>query len=382
MTHAGGKRNLALIRKSGSTSRILNLLVAHERFQATPAYNHAPMFRSKRLNRAILIKHTLRGSEADLFEGRRATGTKVIFPFAESDLSLGGSYFFANMRGGDEAMRTFIGDEVSSADMDHDAETLVALDALPSLDPFLLREGLRRRKREPALCYFDISEADIQRMTAYVSSEIAELVRMAFAGDGSSPGGDADALSAMLAKKLLSDENTDALLPLRATLQLSDAEYSEGIFAWKGFLYYKWVYADAQLKIARVAKEMVNLKIARADHQTASHINLSRDRVAKQVQAYQGFVREALSTYDRSFRDLTVKARPQAFREFLLNSPAMFLEIGQKLGALSHVASYWRFRFPPDSLLRIEADDAVDLFQEFELSLDTGGAAARSQVKW
>lgn len=378
MTHAGGKRNLALIRKSGSTARILNLLVAHERFGQTAPYQRAPMFRSKRMNKAILIKHTLRGSECDLFEQRRATATKVIFPFAESDLSLGGSYFFANMRGGDDAMRTFIGDEVSGADMDHDSETLSALDALPSLDPFLLREGLRRRKREPALCYFDISEADIQRMTDYVSSEIAVLVKMAFAGGD----GDADTLSLMLAKKLLSDENTDALLPLRATLQLSDAEYSEGIFAWKGFLYYKWGYSDAQLKIARVAKEIVNLKFTRADHQTLGHLNLSRERVTRQVQAYQGFVREALSTYDRSFRDLTVKARPQAFREFLLNSPAMFMEIGQKLGALMHVVSYWRFRFPQDSLLRIEADDAVDLFQEFELSLDTGGAASRSQVKW
>jgi hypothetical protein len=381
MTHSGGKRNLALIRKSGSTARILNLLVAHERFSATDNYQRAPMFRSKRLNRAIMIKHTLRGSEMDLFDGRRATGTKVIFPFAESDLSLGGSYFFASMRGGDEAMRTFIGDEVSAADMAYDEETLRALDALPSLDPFLLREGLRRRKREPALCYFDISEADIQRMTDYVSSEIGVLVKMAFQG-GSTGSGDADALSAMMAKKLLSDENTDALMPLRATLQLSDSEYSEGIFAWKGFLYYKWVYADAQLTIARVAKEMTNLKFARADHQTQGHLNLSRERVAKQLLVFQSFVREALSTYDRSFRDLTVKARPQAFREFLLNSPAMFMEIGQKLGALMHVTSYWRFRFPKDALLRIEAEDALDLFQEFELSLDTGGAASRSQVKW
>lgn len=378
MSQSSAKRNLALVRKSGSTARILNLLVAHERFGQSSLYNQSPMFRSKRMNRAILIKHTLRGSEADLFEARRATGTKVIFPFAESDLSLGGSYFFANMRNGDEAMRAFIGDEVSSADMDHDVETLNALDALPSLDPFLLREGLRRRKREPALCYFDISEADIQRMTDYVSSEIAALVRMAFAGGD----GDADALSMTMAKKLLSDENTESLLPLRLTLQLSDSEYSEGIFAWKGFLYYKWVYSDAQMKIARVVKEMVNVRFARADHQLMGHLNLSRGRVAKQLQAYQGFVREALSTYDRSFRDLTVKARPQAFREFLLNSPAMFMEIGQKLGALMHVVSYWRFRFPQDALLRIEADDAVDLFSEFELSLDTGGAASRSQVKW
>jgi hypothetical protein len=47
-----------------------------------------------------------------------------------------------------------------------------------------------------------------------------------------------------------------------------------------------------------------------------------------------------------------------------------------------HVVSYWRYKFPPDGLLRCEAEDAIDLFQEFEMSLDTGGAASRSQVKW
>jgi hypothetical protein len=379
MNQHGDKRNLALIRKSGSTSRILNLLVAQERFGTTDAYLQKPMFRSKRLNQSVIIKHTLRGSEHDLFEARRSTGTKVIFPFARTDLSLGGAYFFANMRNAGEAIRGYVGDEISENDLAADEETLSALDALPSLDPFLMREGLRRRRREPALCYFDISEADIQRMTDYVSSEIAVLVKMAFAGGNSA---EADTLSLVMAKKLLSDENTESLAPLRMTLQLSDAEYSEGIFAWKGFLYYKWVYADAQLKIARVCKEIFSLKFVRADHQTLQHINLGRERVIKQLQVYQAFVREALSTYDRSFRDLTVKARPQAFREFLLNSPAMFMEIGQKLGALMHVVSYWRYKFPPDGLLRIDAEDAIDLFQEFELSLDTGGAASRSQVKW
>ena len=34
------------------------------------------------------------------------------------------------------------------------------------------------------------------------------------------------------------------------------------------------------------------------------------------------------------------------FREFLLGAPALFLEIGEKMGAMSHVTSFWQYRFP------------------------------------
>ncbi|HAH11621.1 MAG TPA: hypothetical protein DCL54_10520 [Alphaproteobacteria bacterium] len=377
MSRSSGKRNLALIRSSGSTSRILNLLVAHERFGETAGYNKWPLFKSRRLNRAILIKHTLRGGEADNFEKRRSTATKVIFPFAASDLSLGGTYFFAEQRNIENVMRDFVGDEVTLAEMDSDRRTLKTLDDLPSLDPFLMREGLRRQGIEPALCYFDISEADIRRMTDYVSREIATLVQLAFGG-----GAHSAQMAEMMAAKLLSDENTESLLPLRETLQLSGEQYSEGIFAWKGFLYYKWVYSDAQLRIARTIRDITQIKFAHADRRTEAHLVTSRERIIKHIAGLQGFVREALNTYDRSFRDLTEKARPMAFREFLLNSPAMFLELGNKLGSIMHVITYWRFKFPDAALLRIEAEDALDLFQEFENSLETGGTAARSQVSW
>jgi hypothetical protein len=378
MAKTVGKRNLALIRKSGSTARIMNLLAPLERHGDTPDYNAKPLFRSRRTNRAILIKHTLRGSELDQFDDRRTTGTKVVFPFALSDLALGGAFLFVGERNCDQTYAELIGNEVSQDDLRADLRVLANLDKLPSLDPFLVRESLRRERIEPARCYFDIGEADIQRMTDYVSNEIAVLVRLAFSGAGEG----SVALSQMLAQKLLSDENTESLLPLRATLQLSGEEYSEGIFAWKGFLYYKWQFADQQTTILKAVRDISRLKFARADVQTTNHLNLARDRILKQCAALESFVKGALTTYDKSFRDLTVKARPMAFREFLLNSPAMFLDIGHKLGALLHVAAFWRFQFPEDSLLRMEADDAVDLLQEFENCLGTGGPAARSQVKW
>lgn len=379
MTQLKASRNLAMIRKSGSTSRILNLLQAYERYGETAEYSARPMFRSRRLNRALIIKHTPRLNELEMFEGSKPTATKVIFPFANSDLSLGGSYLFFGQKGFDQAFRDCAGAEVSDADLDFDRATLALIDELPSLDPFLLREGLRRRGLEPARCYFDIGEADIKRMTEYVTKEIAMLVQLAFA-DGDS---ETSAMARTLAEKVLSDENTQSLQPLRMTLQLSGEEYSEGMFAWKGFLYYKWLYSNAQLNIARVMREMTQLTIGRADSATLKYVNTARERTLAQLAGMDRIVREMLKIYDRSFQELTGQQRPSAFREFLLSSPEKFLELGGKLGSLMHIVNYWRFRFSDSAVIRLKADEASDMFAVFESSLDSETAVAkRNEVMW
>lgn len=379
MPQLKASRNLAMVRKSGSTSRILNLLLAFERYGDTPEYSRQPMFRSRRLNRALIIKHTPRLDEAEMFEGSKPTATKVILPFANSDLSLGGSYFFYGQKNFDQTFRDCAGNEVSEADLAFDKATLALIDELPSLDPFLLREGLRRRGLEPARCYFDISEADIKRMTDYVTKEIATLVEMAFA-DGDS---ETSAMARSLAEKVLSDENTQSLQPLRTTLQLSSEEYSEGMFAWKGFLYYKWLYSGAQINIARVMREMTQLTISRADSATTTYVNTARQRTLTQLAGMDRVVRDMLKTYDRSFQELTGHQRPNAFREFLLSSPDKFLELGGKLGSVMHIVNYWRFRFAESAIIRMKAEEAFDMFTVFDASLDNDAAAAkRNEVMW
>ena len=58
-------------------------------------------------------------------------------------------------------------------------------------------------------------------------------------------------------------------------------------------------------------------------------------------------VNKALAVYDSSFNDLVEHQTPKTFRDFLLSAPYMFLELGEKLGAISHIVSFWRYRFPP-----------------------------------
>ncbi|MBW8708439.1 MAG: hypothetical protein JF627_04115 [Alphaproteobacteria bacterium] len=43
----------------------------------------------------------------------------------------------------------------------------------------------------------------------------------------------------------------------------------------------------------------------------------------------------------------------------------MFLELGEKLGAISHIVSFWRYRFPPGGPTYIDGDELAAIFQDF-----------------
>ena len=71
-----------------------------------------------------------------------------------------------------------------------------------------------------------------------------------------------------------------------------------------------------------------------------------------------------------SFAQLTLEGNPVAFRDFLLKSPEMFLSLGERTGMVSHIASFWRYRFPKDRPLRIEMDELLDILQDFHHGLN------------
>ena len=60
-----------------------------------------------------------------------------------SDLSLGGSFCFVGQKNANQSLREIVGSGVSDKEFQADMKTLDLFDQLPSLDPFLLREGLR-----------------------------------------------------------------------------------------------------------------------------------------------------------------------------------------------------------------------------------------------
>jgi hypothetical protein len=240
------------------------------------------------------------------------------------------------------------------------------LDELPSLDPFLIREHLKRRDFKIANCYFAISQADLERMQRFVSSEISKLVDLAYGGARASAGGNISKLVSLL----LSGQDDRRLEPLRITLGLEGENFREGVFSWKGFLYYKWVLATLWPQLREVLGELTEIKVVGPrDDEMLRQVKEVGGRVNQSILTQVRQVRKTLQVYDDAFGELTQQNNPMAFRDFLLKSPEMFLSLGERTGMVSHIASFWRYRFPKGRGLRIELDELFDILQDFHHGL-------------
>ncbi|MBK6705006.1 MAG: hypothetical protein IPG56_15465 [Caulobacteraceae bacterium] len=365
MRQKDGRRDLSLIRASGSTARVLNLTLAFERFGDTDDFKNKPLFKNQRLNRALILKHVVRQHERELFTRPTTTATKVILPYAVEALELGGISFMVHEIRFERLLKDAVGGYTNDADLTADAELLKVMAALPSFDPFLLRERLRVMGVDPARAYFDIAEADIGRMRAFVGKEIAQLVNLAFATGGVDAGG----LSQRLADKLMTDETAKTLDPLRQTLRLSGEEYIEGVFAWKGFLYYKWLMDEIRPGLGEFKPRFAGLRISQATADERRDLAETRRDILTKMELALGRVEETLLEYGIAFAALA-EGQPSAFRTFLLKAPSMFIPIGEAVGVIRHINSFWRFRFPDAATPMMEADEAIEVLHDFETTVE------------
>ncbi|MEH0197685.1 hypothetical protein V7S57_20945 [Caulobacter sp. CCNWLY153] len=356
-------RSLRALERTASTSRVLNLLAIAADSSQRPEYSQHPLFRNRVLNNALIVKHRLRSDDLFLFDEARPTATKIIIPFERSDLSLGGQSFFVGQRGWIDLLREACNDP---SDMTRDLATLRMIDMLPSLDPFLLREHLRRHGMIVAPCYFALSPSDLEQMQGFVAVEISRLIDLAYRDSGRVNG----AAAARLVEALLSTDVDERLEPLRETLVLEGESFKEGVFSWKGFLYYKWMLTRLWPQLTATAGEIGQMVITGArEAETARYVDDARKRLQQGVVLERAAVLRTIKVYDDAFEDLIDNGKPQAFREFLLRAPDMFLSLGEKVGVISHIASFWRYRFPEGQPAIVDVEEAVDILQDFDSGL-------------
>jgi hypothetical protein len=357
----GAFRSLAALAETGSTSRLLNL-AAPER----PRRPADALLRSPGLSRALILKHRLRREDGEIADALRwrGTATKVICPFDASDLALGGSALFVGQPGWADLLAQAAG-AVDSHDLAHDHRVLEALDELPSLDPFLVREHLRLRGLPVDDSCLDLPNGERERMERFVAHELLPL-----AGLVNTEPARTEADAAALAQMLLSSHAQERMGPLGETLRLQVTDYAGGVYAWKGFLYYKWVLAKLTSPLQTVLTDISRLRIVeRVAPDAALRIATVRGRVHDGVLDQCVEAHKLLGRYDAAFMGLTLDGDFRGFREFLQASPVQFLELGERIGVLSHIASFWRFRFPAGVQPEARFDDALELLQEFEANL-------------
>ncbi len=360
-------RSLRALERTASTSRVLNLAALSVKHAGNPEHLAQPFFTAPALNAAVILKHRLRDHEMQTIHTGNRTATKLIVPFERSDLGLGGRSLFVGERGWMESLQALAG---LAYDLGRDAGVLEALEELPSLDPFLLREHLKRRGFEIADTHFEISAADMDKMQQFVGGEIGRLIDLAYKGRSSN-----EANTQRLVQALLSSRPDERLEPLRMTLRLEGESYREGIFSWKGFLYYKWVLNSLWPKLREVLVELMKVKIiGPRDAENESLVRAMKVRLHDNIERKVRVVADYLRVYDKVYEELTKDGNATAFRDFLLKSPEMLVALGEGAGTISHIASFWRFRFPKSKRLEANVGELLDILQDFEAGL--GGHAS------
>ncbi len=361
-------RSLKSLSDSASTSRVLNLSRVNELCKEQPEYKAKPFFSDPNLNRAIFIKHRLRSDEAYLMPGSPSIATKIIFPFDATMLRSGGRSIFIGQIGYRETMAEFLGQAGNKTK--RDLSVLDVMETLPSLDPFLLKEHLARHQHRPADCYFDISKADMARMHAFARAQIGELISLAF---GTTANDGENEATSILVDAMMASDAGERLAPLRVTLGLNGRDFQDGIFSWKGFLYYKWLFGEIAKKVNRVISELDLIRFS--DRPSASDVDsleTQRKKLRKSIREAARACTAVLALYDDAFRDLVDRGKAAAFRKFLLEAPRLFVDLGARMGVIDHIVSFWSHRFPDEEPLTIHSLEFGGVLAEFQngLSLD------------
>ncbi len=358
-------RNLAHLNKTGASWRVLNLarvFVTHREAEAWAAH---PMFENSQLNRAIILKHSLRVDERHLFTSGRQMVTKIILPYDHNDLRLGGHSIYIRQVGFDELMERYLG--IDSLAKSRDVRALLCLDALPSLDPFLVREHLGRIGVKAASLYYQISRADLEEMAAYTAARVEDLVFAAL-GTEARRGG-----AAKLGSKILSDDLDQELLPLRAALGMRPDAFYEGVMCWRGFLYYCWCHGELQAGVRELLSGLSNYKPnITHDDVLRNYIRLARPRLAKAIVKTLKDIAQSLEAYDDVYHALAHDRDPEPFRQFLQHGAQLFMQLGERVGILNHMVSFWRFRMGKvieNNSRPLESIEFADILVDFEASL-------------
>jgi hypothetical protein len=357
-------RNLEGLKATGDSSRVLNLVSVWTQSGHLPEYYDQPLFENRRLNRALILKHRLRNNEQDLFENSNHVGTKILLPIDDRDWKLGGRFVFVGQKDYLTVLSNTFGESMIYSPRDREILDIIA--NVPSLDPFLLKEILAKNSIVVSPCYFEISKPDTMAMNAFLKTEISKLVEnLNLSNDNIS------IYTERLVNKIMSGRVDDGLEHLRMAINLPEEDFSDGIFAWRGFLYYKWSHGTISKRMGPVMNSIMNLKpFGLVSDSNKKRINSSKIELRKNIVDTIGEIRKTLSIYDESYKSLVVGNNPIVFRDFLISAPSLFINLGYQLGMMNYICNFWNFRFDPRQAPRsMDAEELTDLLAEFHEGL-------------
>jgi hypothetical protein len=329
-------------RLSAGSSRVFDCERLHAAVLKDGGTPEQYLFQKQDLNRVIYIKEPLT-DQSMIEEAEKPIGTKLYFAYNERDAYEGERSIFI----GDRTLRTAlhfhagIDPDDSSDAFSRDMRVLRALEELPSLDPFLLKDRMQVEGIDVHEGYFEISEAEFARVRDFVMARFRPMIELAFQDMGQA---DTAVHLRTLVDKLWGAKDMDGLAPIVKAMQLNLEEAPSIFYAWKGVIYYDYLYSTQQDRwkdyAAFLGRDTVPTDVVPKSN---------RDDLAGLVMMVRSLykqrwmrVRKILLDYNHAYDALFKKHKsPAPFIDFLRASPQHFFDLGDCISSIDHAVEVW-----------------------------------------
>jgi hypothetical protein len=353
---------------AAGAARVLNLHALAAEDLGDPGYRSQPMFVHPVLNRSIIMKYNVPCGMDDKLAPRRFNSTKIVLPFDELDLDQGGRVLFVAQPDFSNALARIL--DYSRLPLDRDLQVLRILDSLSTLDPFLLQEALNQQRCDVCRCYFRLAAADQTQMLGFVAHEVEGLIRLCFGEVGSN-----DKRTQRLSQLLLAEHDSCELQPLRDIFRMNALQFSEAMFSWKAFLYYRWRSQILGPVLRATLKSLSSVLTASPGRGSAVVVRTKRQLQLAATTAWRE-IGQRLRLYDQAFASLTNDATADALRAFLLGGSSMVAEVGGRIGQVEQMIGFWNYHLSSERIAELSPEEIFDRLCDLSRRMSIGPGLA------
>jgi hypothetical protein len=295
------------------------------------------LFKTPTLNRAVFLKLPLevRQSAASR-EGMGRFETKIYLPF-EDGLEKGGQTVNFSAPNFQEVIRSLrpSNQTIDQEDMERDQLVLHLLESLPSLDPFLLKEKFRQAELDVDERYFTLTEEAWQEIRKFVMNKFRPMI--GFAYPNSSP---SELHVAKLTEILWEAKDDPDVQKMMGVLSIPPENIEDVLYAWKGVIYYEFVYTKNKKKINDFLKwiDQIGTQLGGITPTMKECRNIIRTKLANNISAMMPILIEHKNAYDELFIH---KRNAKPFVSFISQCSNQFYALSTTVGQLMIIIQIW-----------------------------------------
>ncbi|MBL4721757.1 MAG: hypothetical protein JKY20_11585 [Alphaproteobacteria bacterium] len=236
--------------------------------------------------------------------------------------------------------------------VDRDVEMLNLIDSMHSLDPFMFKSKAEQQDKDDEIhpAYFDISEAEWDKIRLPIRDKISKLVTKALGGStGTSDNLAREQYVERFLMKIWQAKDIEGIEPFVKAMQIEPERAPDVFFAWKAVCYYQVRFTEL-IEDLRTFFQWVGsnelcfpLDTLGMSDDEKDNILDRRERLRKKIRESHLKANRVINEYENSYNQFIVEDKPQAFMAFLENSANSYLNLAAHVSSATHSINLWKW---------------------------------------